>query len=78
MQYDLKPLFNWAKSKGDANIYDRILVKIVPVLLKNNFQITTQIIETSNEILVPNEVYQLTLEKAQELVGEKYEGRSDV
>ena len=78
MQYDLKPLFNWAKANGDANIYDRILVKIVPILLKNNFQITTQTIETSNDILVSNEVYQLTLEKAQELVGEKYEGGSDV
>ena len=36
MNKDVKPIFDWAKTNGDANIYDRILMKVMPQLLKEN------------------------------------------
>ena len=72
MTKDLKPIFNWAKQNGDANIYDRILMKVMPELLKENLKFTSESIQNSELIEVPQELYDLILEKAQELVGEKY------
>jgi hypothetical protein len=74
MEWDMniKPIFLWAREKGDAKIYDRILMKVVPELVKNNIQLTSEFIEQNEIIDVPSEIYDLLLEKAQELVGEKY------
>ncbi|MBN2824732.1 MAG: hypothetical protein JXQ76_05375 [Campylobacterales bacterium] len=69
---DLKPLFNWAKQYGDANIYDRILMKVMPQLLEHNFKLTSQNIESSESIEVPQALYDLIVTKTQELVGKSY------
>lgn len=52
MDKDIKPLFLWAKEKGDANIYDRIIMKVLPQLLQENIQLTSDLVEESNEVLV--------------------------
>lgn len=72
-QEDLKPLFLWAKERGDANIYDRILIKLIPELLKEDIQLTTQIIENSQNIYVPITIYHLAIAKVEELIGIKYD-----
>ncbi len=72
IRQDLKPLFLWAKERGDANIYDRILIKLIPELLKENIQLTTQIIDNSETIYVPSNIYDLAIVKVEELISIKY------
>jgi hypothetical protein len=72
MSKDIKPIFLWAKQNGDANIYDRILMKVMPQLLKEDIKLTHDDIENLEHIEVSNELYELILEKSQELVGAKY------
>jgi hypothetical protein len=69
---DIKPLFLWAKEKGDANIYDRIIMKVLPQLLQENIQLTSDLVEESNEVLVSDELYSLLQIKTEELIGAKY------
>lgn len=69
---DLKPLFIWARNHGDANIYDRILMKVMPQLLKENIKLTSEFIENTEVIKISNELYNLILEKTEELIGAKY------
>jgi hypothetical protein len=69
---DIKPIFLWAKEKGDANIYDRIIMKVLPQLLQENIQLTSDLVEESNEILVSDDLYSLVLNKTEQLVGVKY------
>jgi hypothetical protein len=69
---DIKPLFLWAKEKGDANIYDRIIMKVLPQLLQENIQLTSDSVEESNEVLVSDELYSLLQIKTEELIGAKY------
>lgn len=71
---DIKPIFQWANQYGDANINDRILVKIIPQLLKNKINLTDEIINTSDTIEVNIDIYDLIQLKAQELVGDTYKG----
>lgn len=72
MDKDIKPLFLWAKEKGDANIYDRIIMKVLPQLLQENIQLTSDLVEESNEVLVSDELYSLLQIKTEELIGAKY------
>lgn len=69
---DIKPLFLWAKANGDANIYDRILMKLMPQFLKIDLKLTSDDVEILEKIEIPNELYNLVLEKTEELVGAKY------
>lgn len=73
MQKDLKELFDWAKLNGDANIYDRILMKVMPQLIKENIKLTSHDIEKSKDILVSQELYELVKQKAQELIEKKFD-----
>ena len=65
-------IFDWAKAHGDANIYDRILMKLMPELLKENIRLTSETIENSEKIEVSDEIYDLIVQKAEELTGVKY------
>jgi len=67
------PIFIWAKENGDANIVDRILVKIVLELLQNNIKITQETINNNELIEVEDSLYNLIKETAQKLVGSNYE-----
>jgi len=69
---DVKGIFKWAKANGDAKIIDRILVKVLPELLKNNIKITEESIQKSQTIEVSDELYNLIKTKSEELVGSSY------
>lgn len=70
---NIKPIFDWAIKNGDANIVDRIIVKIIPQIIKENIQLTTKSIKSSEKIEVNEEFYNLTKEKAEELVGSSFD-----
>jgi hypothetical protein len=73
MNKDVKPIFDWAKTNGDANIYDRILMKVMPQLLKENIKITSNSIKESSTIEVSSELYDLIKDKAQELINKNFD-----
>ena len=73
MNKDVKPIFDWAKTNGDANIYDRILMKVMPQLLKENIKITSNTINESVIIEVSSELYNLIKDKAQELINKNFD-----
>lgn len=73
MNKDVKPIFDWAKTNGDANIYDRILMKVMPQLLKENIKITSNTINESLTIEVSSELYNLIKDKAQELINKNFD-----
>lgn len=66
MTKDVKPIFLWAKQRGDANIFDRIIVKIIPNLLEENIKITSTQIDSLDEI------YNLIIKTAESLVGQTF------
>lgn len=69
---DVKPVFVWAIGNGEAKIVDRILVRILPQLLKSNANITTSSIEESEAIEVAGDIYELVKQTAEELVGASF------
>jgi hypothetical protein len=72
MTKDIKVIFTWAKERGDANIYDRILMKVLPELLEEKIQLTSESIESSDTIMVSDKLYNSILSNSEQLVGEKY------
>jgi hypothetical protein len=72
MTKDIKPVFRWAKENGDANIYDRIIMKVMPQLLDEGIKLTSETIESQEKIIISNELFDLILEKTQELIGAQY------
>ncbi len=73
MNKDVKPIFDWAKTNGDANIYDRILMKVMPQLLKENIKITSNSINESVTIEVSSEIYDLVKNKAEQLINKNFD-----
>lgn len=69
---NLKPVFEWAKANGDANIYDRILIKIMPELLKNKMNLTSESINEAESIEVNTELYNYIVEKTEDLLSMKF------
>lgn len=69
---NLKPVFEWAKANGDANIYDRILIKIMPELLKNKMNLTSESINEAESIEVDTELYNYIVEKTEDLLSMKF------
>ena len=69
---DIKPLLNWAIQNGESKIVDRILVKLLPEFLAVNQKITPEMIENSDELIVPEKLYLLAKETAENLVSLPY------
>lgn len=69
---DIKKIFEWAQANGDSNIIDRILLGVLPQLLKNNMKLTREDIENSTSINVSSELYESVKSKTQELVGSSF------
>ena len=69
---NIKPIFIWAKERGDANIYDRIIMKALPQLVKTDLKLTSKMIEEEKSIEVDENLYNVILNITQELIGEKY------
>lgn len=66
---DAKHIFNCAAQKGEAKIAERILVRVLPELIKYDKKLTLEIIEASDTLMVPDELYGYICEVAQELTG---------
>lgn len=70
---NIKPLFDWAKANGESKIVDRILLKLLPELLKYNQKMTADMVENAEELLVEESLYILVKQTAENIVGDHYE-----
>lgn len=70
---DIKPLFSWAVNNGEAKIIDRILVKLMPELLKQNIKIDQNILNDKNSFLVNESIYNKIKDVTEQLVDKKFE-----
>lgn len=71
-QKNVKEIFEWAMLNGETKIADRILVKLMPKLVKFGCTLTANDIANNESILVPNELYQLIKTTAEDLLGTQY------
>jgi hypothetical protein len=69
---DIKPLMAWAKANSEAKIVDRILVKLLPVLVKNGLTLTIDQLETQERLEVSEELYAQIQAVTEALVGQPY------
>ena len=69
---DIKPILNWAVANGEAKVIDRILMKLLPQFIKNNLEITENIVKSSDTLEVSDELYNLVKDMAEELVGSSF------
>lgn len=69
---DIKPVFNWAVANGEAKIIDRILMKLLPQLLKSGYKLTEETVTESKTLDVSEELFNSVKNLAEELVGSSY------
>ncbi len=72
--YDIKPIFEFAKAYGDVKIVDRILIKTLPILLKNKLELSAAAIDESAVVSVPAEIYQSVKVAAEDLTNKTFAG----
>ncbi|MBN2866240.1 MAG: hypothetical protein JXK16_09560 [Thiotrichales bacterium] len=70
---DLKPIYSWAVAHGESRIIDRILVRMLPELLKSEQKLTSQTLEQASTVMVSESLYAHFLNVAEELVGQAYQ-----
>jgi len=66
---DAKHIFSCALTNGEAKIVDRILVRILPELMKYNQKMTSDSILQAESIEVSDELYEYIKSVAQEMTG---------
>jgi hypothetical protein len=66
---DAKHIFTCAVAHSEAMIVDRILVRVLPALLKHDQRFTAEEIKTAEHIWVPDDLYAFICGVAKELVG---------
>jgi len=66
---NVKYIFSCATACSEAMIVDRILVRVLPVLMKYDQKLTADGIKAADEILVPDDLYAYIRKVAEELVG---------
>ena len=71
-KYDIKPIFEFAIATGEAKIADRILLKSLPVLLKNNIEICPADIAEQPDFNVSSEIYHTIKNIAENLTGKGF------
>lgn len=67
---DAKHIFVKAKRIGESKIVDRILVRILPELVKFDIKITANLVEESETLIVPDELYEHILQVAKTLTNQ--------
>ena len=72
LKNDIKPIFNWAVENGEAKIVSRILMKLLPHIIKNELIITEEMVNSAKTLEVSDELYHLVKETAEEIVGNSY------
>lgn len=66
---DIKPLLNRAIAHSEVMIVERILVRVLPDLLRHGLPLTAETIEQAQEVLVPEALYELIRSAAESLTG---------
>jgi hypothetical protein len=74
MQQRMLELFDWANKIGDANINNRILAKVMPLLMQERIVLTDSMIKERRIPNVSEEIYNAIQESAESLLETKYEG----
>ena len=69
MKKDIKPIFDWAQQHGDSKITARVLVKLLPLFLKDGLEITENTINSSEKVEVSEELYEVVKTTVEELAG---------
>ena len=64
---NVKPIFDFAVLNGDAKIVDRILIRTLPLLLKHNIELNSDIIKKADTLNVPEHIYLKIKAVAEEL-----------
>ena len=73
MSKNVKPIFDWANERGDANITNRISAKVIPVLVEAKIILTDSMIKEKPVITVPQNVYNAIKDNAENLLDTHYE-----
>lgn len=67
---DVKVIFDWARENGEVKAVDRILIKVMLLLIKNKITLTTAAIERmETRLILPDEVMQAIVRAAEQVVG---------
>lgn len=66
---DAKHIFNCAAECSEAMIVDRILIRVMPALVKHDQRLTADGIRAASQILVPDDLYAYIRCVAEDLVG---------
>ncbi len=66
---DAKYIFSCAAACSEAMIVDRILIRVMPEMMKHDQRLTADSIKAAKEILVPAELYAYIRSVAEDLVG---------
>jgi hypothetical protein len=67
---NVKPVFDWARDNGEVKAVDRILIKVMLLLIKNRITLTVATIEKmDSRIALPEEVVSAIIRAAEEVVG---------
>jgi hypothetical protein len=68
--FDVKGIFDWAKENGEVKAVDRILIKVMLLLIKNKITLTAATIEKmETRMALPEELNAAIVRAAQEVVG---------
>jgi hypothetical protein len=67
---DVKGIFDWAKDNGEVKAVDRILVKVMLLLIKNRITLTAATIaKMETRMALPEELVAAIVRAAAEVVG---------
>jgi hypothetical protein len=67
---DIKQIFDWAKDNGEVKAVDRILIKVMLLLIKNKMTLTAATIEKmETRMALPEELTVAIVRAAEEVVG---------
>jgi hypothetical protein len=67
---DIKGIFDWAKDNGEVKAVDRILIKVMLLLIKNKITLTAATIEKmETRMALPEELTAAIVRAAEEVVG---------
>ena len=69
--FDVKGVFDWAKVNGEVKAVDRILIKVMLLLIKNKITLTAAAIENmEEEMVMPEDIFRAIIKSAEEVVGQ--------
>jgi hypothetical protein len=67
---DVKAIFDWARENGEVKAVDRILIKVMLVLIRNKITLTAAAIEKMEARMdLPDELYRAIVVAAESVVG---------